>query len=106
MYGVAKLQEGICPGWQNYRRGYVGGGKTTGGDMSGVAKLQGGDVSGVGKLREGIFQGGDLSVHHLTHKILNLSCTFTFLLNVCYSSIDMVIYKSKQAVRNSLYHNF
>jgi len=37
---VAKLQEGICLWWQNYRRGHVRGGKTTGGDMSVVAKLQ------------------------------------------------------------------
>ena len=35
---------GICPGWQNYGREYVQGGKKTGGNMSGVEKIWEGTV--------------------------------------------------------------
>ena len=49
-----------------YRRGICPGGKTTGGDMSGVEKLLNGDMSGEKKRREGICPGrkktgGDMS---------------------------------------------
>ena len=35
MSAVAKLQEGICPGWERRREGICTGGKKTGGDISG-----------------------------------------------------------------------
>jgi len=47
MAGVETLWEGIIlSGWQKWWEGICPSGKTTGGDLSGVAKMMGGDMSG------------------------------------------------------------
>jgi len=58
MSGVAKVREGICLGWQNYAKGYVGSGKSTRRDMSRVAKVCEGICRGWQKYAKGYVRSG------------------------------------------------